>query len=121
MKMTQQELVKPEFVIFRYDNKLEELNLNYIDLVIYYKEGYKGVLDVTEIEQIRNKFFLLIQREGFKMNYFNTHNNNKYVLLTCPLDRLMDEAEKMELELPLKIVINFMRIKISFELFFYLE
>jgi hypothetical protein len=51
------------------------------------------------------------------MNYFSTHNKNKYVLLTCSLDRLMDEAEKLELELPLKIVIIFLHILILYNCF----
>ncbi len=105
--MIQQEDFEPsQCVTLRYSNELKkEANVKYTDLVIYYKEVPEGVSD--EIEQIRKNFFFKIQLEGFAMNYFSTHNKNKYVLLTCSLDRLMDEAEKLELELPLKIVIIF--------------
>jgi hypothetical protein len=117
--MIQQEELQPsQCVTLRYSNELKkEVNVKYIDLVIYYKEVPEGELDFNEIKQIRKKFFFKIQLEGFTINYFSTHNKNKYVLLTCSLDRLMDEAEKLELELPLKIVIIFIHILILYNCF----
>ena len=83
----------------------------HIDFVIYYKETTE-TQNSKEIKKFRTKFFKQLKYEGFDLYYIKQRDFKDetvtyvYVLLNCSLDRLMDEAERMELELPLKLVIK---------------
>ena len=82
-------------------------NAKHIDYVIYYKE----IEDAEkQIESNRKKFFKKLELEQFDL-YFLKQNDVKnsnvkhvFVLLNCSLERLMEEAERLNLELPLKQV-----------------
>lgn len=102
----------------RQESKIEEnLRLNYfpkshqkhIDFVIFYKETTE-TQNSKEIKKFRTKFFKKLKHEGFDLYYIKQRDCDDdkimyvYVLLNCPLDRLMDEAERMALELPLILV-----------------
>jgi hypothetical protein len=104
----------------RQESKIDEKQkLNYfpkrtnkhIDFVIYYKETIE-TQNSKEIKKFRTKFFKKLKYEGFDLYYIKQRDFKDekityvYVLLNCSLDRLMDEAERMELELPLKLVIK---------------
>ena len=97
----------------------DKINLNYlpndqkkhIDYVIQFKDDEDNFENLMH-RRTRNKFIKqLIIRERFeiyqivkkKTKPINTKST--YLLLHCPLDRLMEEAERMHLELPLKDVI----------------
>ena len=93
-----------------------KINLNYfpndqtkhIDYVIHYKQTDKTERDI-ELKKSRNKFITQLKvREGFEIHKIikikDKPENSKsiYLLLNCSLERLMQEAERMHLELPLK-------------------
>jgi hypothetical protein len=79
----------------------------HIDFVIYYKETTE-TQNSREIKKFRSKFFKKLKQEDFDLCYIKQRDTESltyvYVLLCCSLDRLMDEAERMQLELPLKPV-----------------
>ena len=103
-----------------------ELNLNYfpndqtkhIDYVIYYNEDIlesnensRSNRKILKREEIRNKFLNQLKaQEGFEVQRIVKKNDDdeleNYLLLHCSLDRLMQEAERMQLVLPLKDVIQ---------------
>ena len=92
-------------------NCFPKKNNKHIDYVIYYKETVE-TQSSKEIKTFRSKFFKKLKQDGFDLDYIRqpeiknekTKGTYVYVLLNCSLDRLMDEAERMELELPLKLV-----------------
>lgn len=98
-------------------NKEETQCLNYfpkcktkhIDYVIYYKETLETQSN-NELLKFREKFFKKLKQEEFDCYFLketdikNQSLTHVYVLLNCSLDRLMDEAERIELEWPLKPV-----------------
>ena len=85
-----------------------------IDYVIQYKEiptTDKNSIQNKKCKQMRNKFITQLKmRQGFDIYKIvktkDKPENSKsiYLLLHCSLDRLMQEAERMHLELPLKDV-----------------
>ena len=76
-----------------------------IDYVIYYEVGPQTT---DKNKQMRNKFIKQLKlKDGFEIQILFQKTEEKkqfYVLLNCPLERLMIEAERMHLELPLKSV-----------------
>jgi hypothetical protein len=97
---------------------IKSLSLNYfpndqtkhIDYVIFYKDTPKTDKNI-EIKQMRNKFIKQLKmREGFQIQKITRkrtkieNSRSNYLLLNCSLERLMTEAERMHLELPLKDV-----------------
>lgn len=81
----------------------------HIDYVIYYKETPQTQKS-QEVRKMRNKFMLQLNREGFDVYTIKrkrdkpANSKSVYLLLNCSLQRLMEEAERVHLELPLKDV-----------------
>lgn len=79
----------------------------HIDYVIYYKDTPE-TLNSKEIKKMRIRFFKKLKQEGFDYRKIEHENNDNtksiYVLLNCSLDRLCDEAERIKIELPLRLV-----------------
>ena len=95
-------------------------NKKHIDYVIYYKET-PHINSCKEKVQFRTKFFKQLMEEDFDFYYLKQKDvddenvTHVYVLLNCSLERLMDEAERMEIEMPLKPVgIIFLSVHIYF-------
>ena len=98
----------------------DKIKLNYfpndqkkhIDYVIQFKDGPGTDPDQNpEYRRIRQKFInQLIENEKFEIETIvkkKDHPQNTkstYLLLNCPLERLMAEAERMKMEIPLKNV-----------------
>ena len=76
----------------------------YIDYVIYYEEN----ADTTEeCKKKRNAYNLKLISEGFKIKVLQEKSKKSkiyFLLLNCSLDRLMIEAERLKIEIPLKSV-----------------
>ena len=102
-----------------------KLKLNYfpndqtkhIDYVIYY-EDKPNIKNKEEKKEMREKIKKLIENEGFDIHQIewksNKQENSKsiYLLLNCSLERLMQEAERMHLEIPLKDVSQSLKKKL---------
>ncbi len=76
----------------------------YNDYVIYYEENEKTTL---EFRKKLNSFKIKLINEGFKIKILEDKNGKKksnYLLLHCSPERLMIEAERLELDVPLKNV-----------------
>lgn len=108
------------------DQIQQHLKLNYfpndqskhIDFVIHYNDesldlplGKKSQRNkrLIKLKQRRNKFLIqLITEEEFEIfkiiKRLNDKQTSNYLLLHCPLSRLMLEAERMHKEMPLKDV-----------------
>lgn len=80
----------------------------HIDYVIYYKEAK----NTKSAQRWREKFFDALESEGFQLYTIKKDREGKenikvvYKLLHCSLERLMEEAERIQLEVPLKDVIE---------------
>ena len=94
----------------------EKIKLNYfpndqtkhIDYVIQFKDNAETDAN-PEFDRIRKKFIdQLVEKEKFEIQKIVKKKDNPqntkstYLLLHCSLERLMEEAERMRLELPLK-------------------
>lgn len=89
-----------------------------IDYVIVYKESE----NTKNAEKSREKFFNTLETKGFEIYTIKKQDEGEenvkivYKLLHCSLEKLMEEAERIQLELPLKDVlksfINFLQLKI---------
>ena len=78
----------------------------HIDYVIYYKDDSEGTREKNR--EKRDKFELILEKEDIKVEYLQD-KENYYWLLSCSLERLMVQAERMKLELPLKVyALNFL-------------
>ena len=74
----------------------------HIDYVIYYETTEKTS---DEAKAMRGKFKNQLESKTFEVMEIQFNNNQKtFLLLHCPTLRLMEEAEKMKLEMPLKHV-----------------
>ena len=93
-------------------------NKKHIDFVLTYQEKLANEDENDEKEMsIREEFFtqLTIEKvESFEIEYENKDGVRKIMkLLHCPLERLLIEAEKINLEMPLKKnVIIIIKVKI---------
>ena len=80
----------------------------HIDYVIHYKEASAN--DTKFVKDIRENFFKALEKEGFSLQRItvdrdkNDNSKSVYVFLNCKLERLMEEAERTHLEVPLKNV-----------------
>ncbi|RNA37458.1 hypothetical protein BpHYR1_031974 [Brachionus plicatilis] len=83
-------------------------NTKRIDYVIFYKYSEQSVdsEDFKLKETNRNNFLDAVQKESIILNKelkFKTKNEtNHYILLHCPLERLLKQAERIKLEMRLK-------------------
>ena len=71
----------------------------HIDYVIYYKDNSE-----KEVIKKRIAFKSLLENEEFKIEHLQDKRNKRnFWLLNCSLERLMNQAERMKLEYPLKV------------------
>jgi hypothetical protein len=86
---------------------------DHIDYVIYYKTHdqlhfYKDKFQEREVEIVREHFFnVLVDEYKFKRHtiaYKQQDHTEHYVFLSCSTSALMDEAERIKLEIRLKAV-----------------
>ena len=90
----EEEAKKKQSFNYFLDEKTKEPN--HIDYVIYYKDSSD-----EEIIKKRNAFKSLLDKDKqFKIFDLQDKENN-YWLLSCSLERLMEQAERLKLELPL--------------------
>ena len=81
----------------------------HIDYVIFYKDTPQTQKNF-EMKRMRNKFIMQLKREGFETYLIQRkrekpeNSKSNYLLLNCSIERLMEEAERMYLEVPLKEV-----------------
>ena len=106
-------------------NHLPNDRTKHIDYVIYYFD--KDNISEAELQQkqtYRDEFFKKLEKEGFVIYYLRSNFDNKknvYALLHCSLERLMKEAERLELEMRLKYVGLIIKIICKKFLFFILS
>lgn len=87
-------------------------NRKRIDYVIVYKyvdddiDTAKERADFADKEQMRKKFFDALAKENFHIQLirFKCNENHVYALLHCDVNRLLDEAERVKLEMRLNNV-----------------
>ena len=81
-------------------------NEKQIDYVIVYKDNEKNK-NVAYKMQVRDEFFQKLRQENVevKLIEFKTKNEiHVYALIHCPNERLMIEAEKIKLRMPINNV-----------------
>ena len=85
---------------------LPNLNSKRIDYVIRYS------IDTDENQKLKNEyvklFFNELKNESIEVYTLEVKNKNIkniYALLTCPIERLLAEAEKIKIEIKLKNVL----------------
>jgi hypothetical protein len=84
-------------------------NLKHIDYVIVYEVHSNDNPDekINEINKMREDFFIQLKKESIDIYTIEYEENDKkyiYALLHCSLDRLLQEAETIKLEMKLKNV-----------------
>ena len=85
---------------------LPNQNNKYIDYVIIYNKTAKDDEKSKFAEEIRKEFFNELLRERFEIEFLDVSNGNQtqvYALLHCPVDRLLQEAETIRLEMRLNM------------------
>ena len=89
-----------------------------IDYVIVYKHSNKiDSKEKKEKDQVRQSFFDKLRDEKLELKHLEFRSNTEmhnYVLIHCPLERLMKEAQLIKLQMRLKNVCIF---KLSNSLF----
>ena len=92
----------------------------HIDYVIYYKTTPKTT---EEAKKMREKFKKqLEEKESIEIYELKIQKQQKdaestYLLLNCPLNRLMIEAERLHLYVPLKEVYDFLQFYFMLNIF----
>ena len=86
-------------------------NSKHIDYVIVYSEviNQDESMD-SKARYYRDAFFELLKREGLEIHYLEENRSKQkrvYALIHCPLEKLLIEAESINLRMPLKDVHNF--------------
>ena len=87
-------------------------NEKQIDFVIVYKDDDKNK-NIAYKMQVREEFFQKLRQENIEVKVieFKTENeNHTYALINCPNERLMIQAEKMKLRMPINPVSNFLML-----------
>ena len=109
---------------FYTDNQDEQIGTSFpddsgkqIDYVIKYREKKLDDNEVNDAEEenrktYRETFFEYLEKEGFHVYYLKDEKDNHfdvYALLNCSLNRLLQEAENIKLQMKLKTV-NLIRL-----------
>ena len=84
-------------------------NSKHIDYVIVYGEvmNQDESIENSKARYYREAFFELLKREGLEMHYLEENRSKQkrvYALIHCPLEKLLIEAESINLRMPLKDV-----------------
>lgn len=80
-----------------------------IDYVIYYNYELKKThrAEFGKIELVRKSFFDRLKEEGLEIQFIRMKEDDElhvYVLIHCPVPRLLREAERLKFEMRLKNV-----------------
>jgi hypothetical protein len=82
-------------------------NNKHIDYVIGFKHLKETNKKKKHVDKVRHDFLHQIQRESIELYSIEFENNGKtfeYILLHCPHERLLKEAQLIRLEMKLKNV-----------------
>ena len=86
-------------------------NSKHIDYVICYRETFDENEEFNQkAKSARQAFFDKLKAEGVEIYYLEEKESDEtviYALIHCSLDRLLIEAEAINLEMPLKDVRNY--------------
>ena len=95
--------------LFQITTSFPNENEKQIDYVIVYKDNEKNK-NVAYKMQVRDEFFEKLRQENVEVKFIEFKTGNEirvYALIHCPNERLMVEAEKIKLRLPINSVIIF--------------